>query len=135
MLAGIATAIKAYKPNIRIIGVSMENGASMYNSIKMGKPVNVKEEETIADALGGNIGLDNKITFPIVKTLVDSIVTVSEESIARAIKLIFDTEGYEVEGAGAVGVAALMSKKVPTTGNIICILSGKNISKELSLNI
>ena len=65
----------------------------------------------------------------------DRIVTVSEESIARAIRLIFDTEGYEVEGAGAVGVAALMSKKVPTTGNIICILSGKNISKEFHSKI
>ena len=135
MLAGIATAIKAYKPNIRIIGVSMENGASMYNSIKMGKPVNVQEEETIADALGGNIGLENKITFPIVKKLVDSIVTVSEESIERAIKLIFDTEGYEVEGAGAVGVAAIMSEKVPAIGNMICILSGKNISKEFHSKI
>ena len=135
MLAGVATAIKAHKPNIHIIGVSMENGASMYNSIKMGKPVNVQEEETIADALGGNIGLENKWTFPTVKKLVDRIVTVSEESIARAIKLIFDTEGYEVEGAGAVGVAALMSKKVPTTGNIICILSGKNISKEFHSKI
>ena len=62
-------------------------------------------------------------------------MTVSEESIASAIKLIFDTEGYEVEGAGAVGVAAIISKKVPTTGNIICILSGKNISKEFHSKI
>ena len=135
MLAGVATAIKSCKPNIKIIGVSMENGASMYNSIKMGKPVNVPEEETIADALGGNIGLENKWTFPIVKKLVDSIITVSEESIELAIKLIFDTEGYEVEGAGAVGIAAIMSKKVPTTGNIVCILSGKNISKEIHKKI
>ena len=128
LLAGIATAIKSYRPRVRVIGVSMERGASMFNSIKEGKPVNVKEEETIADALGGNIGLNNRWTFETVNKLADDIITVNEESIKAAIRLLFNVLGFAIEGAGAVGVAALMTSNLSCQGNALCILSGRNIS-------
>ena len=59
LIGGIALAIKAQKPNVNIIAVSMKRGASMHESLKAGKPVDVVEEKTLADCLGGNIGLEN----------------------------------------------------------------------------
>ena len=79
LISGIAQAIKLQKPNTKIIAVSMERGPSMYESLKEGKPVDVEETETLADCLGGSIGLDNKFTFNIVKQYVDDFVLVSEK--------------------------------------------------------
>ena len=135
LLAGIATAVKSYKPKIRVIGVSMERGASMFESIKAKKPVNVKEEETIADALGGNIGLHNQWTFETIQKLADDIITVNENLIKSALRLIHNSEGLEVEGAGAVGVAAIMASKLQVKGKALCVLSGKNIARETFLKI
>ena len=135
LLAGIATAVKSYKSKIRVIGVSMERGASMFESIKAKKPVNVKEEETIADALGGNIGLHNQWTFETIQKLADDIITVNENLIKSALRLIHSSEGLEVEGAGAVGVAAIMASKLPVKGKALCVLSGKNIARETFLKI
>tara|TARA_B100000029_G_scaffold332360_1_gene324588 strand:+ start:402 stop:1382 length:981 start_codon:yes stop_codon:yes gene_type:complete len=135
LLAGVATAIKSLAPHTRIIGVSMEKGASMYGSIKAGKPINVKEVDTIADALGGNIGIDNKWTFQTVQELVDDIVVVEDEIIKKAMREIFYSVGFMIEGAGAVGIAALMSGSISTRGKIACILSGRNIESEKFLNI
>ncbi len=130
LLAGIATALKARSPQTRVIGVSMERGASMVASWKAGRPVEVQEEDTIADALGGGIGLDNQWTFETVRDLVDDCVTVTEDQIKDAIRLIFATQGFMVEGAGAVGVAALMCGKVTPDGPAACVLSGRNIAHQ-----
>ncbi len=135
LLAGVAIAVKAYAPQIRIIGVSMENGASMFNSIKAGRPVNVTEVETVADALGGNIGLNNKWTFETVRDLVDEVVVVSENDIKEAIRLIFKHHGFVSEGAGAVGIAALTGGAVKCKGKVACVLSGRNISEKNFLDI
>ena len=135
MLAGIATAVKTIAPNIRIIGVSMEKGASMFHSIKRGKPINVKEMDTIADALGGNIGSKNQWTFETVQDLVDDIVLVKDEMIKKAMCVLFHSLGFMIEGAGAVGIAALMSGAVSPRGTAACILSGRNIGSEQFLKI
>ena len=135
LLAGVATAIKARAPKVRVIGVSMERGAAMIASLKAGKPVDVAEVETLADALGGGIGLDNKWTFQAVRTLVDDCVTVKEEAIAEAMRLIHRHQGLIVEGAGAVGVAALLTGAVKTKGRAACVLSGRNIAPEAFINI
>ena len=76
LISGVAKALKAKNPNCRIIGVSMERGAAMYQCQKAGKPIFVEEEKTLADALGGGIGLDNKYTFKMTRELVDDIVLV-----------------------------------------------------------
>ena len=67
LIGGIALAIKLQKPQVKIIAVSMKRGPSMYESLRAGKPVDVEEEETLADCLGGSIGLENEYTFKIVK--------------------------------------------------------------------
>lgn len=128
LLAGVATAIKARFPATRVIGVSMERGASMAASLAAGKPVEVQELETIADALGGNIGLDNQWTFETVQSLVDDCITLTEDEIKSAMRLIFHTQGLMVEGSGAVGIAALMTGKVTPFGPVACVLSGRNIA-------
>ena len=69
LIGGIALAIKLQKPDVKIIATSMKRGPSMYESLKAGKPVDVNEEETLADCLGGSIGLDNEYTFRIAKIL------------------------------------------------------------------
>ena len=63
LAAGIALAVKEINPKIKVFGVTMENGAAMHVSLKNGKPTDVTEVPSLADALGGGIGLDNKYTF------------------------------------------------------------------------
>lgn len=135
LLAGVATAIKARMPQVRVIGVSMERGASMIASLAAGQPVEVAEVETLADALGGNIGLDNRWTFETVRTLVDDCVTVSEAAISEAMRLLFRHQGMVVEGAGAVGVAALATGAVRSSGRVACVLSGRNVAPDAFIDI
>lgn len=131
LISGVAAALKSKRPDIRIIGVSMERGAAMYESIQAGKPVKVDELATLADSLGGGIGLDNRYTFSMVRDLVDDIVLVSEAEIAAAIRHTYWQERHIVEGSGAVGIAALLSGKVIPTGPTAVLLSGGNIDMQL----
>ena len=85
LICGVAKALKGLNRNLKVIGVSMDRGAAMYESQKAGKPIFVKEEESLADALTGGIGLANKYTFQLTKQLVDEIVLVSEKEIADGI--------------------------------------------------
>ena len=106
----------------------MERGASMHESRLAGQPVEVGEEESLADALGGNIGLDNRWTFETVYELVDDTVVVPETAIAEAMRQIFLHQGLVVEGAGAVGLAALLSNRVSQVGSrVVVVASGRNV--------
>ncbi|WP_246660520.1 hydroxyectoine utilization dehydratase EutB [Nitratireductor sp. XY-223] len=127
LISGVAAAIKAQRPGVRIIGVSMERGAAMYACQKAGKPVPVEELPTLADSLGGGIGLDNQLTFAMTRDLVDDLLLVSETEIAAAIRHLYWKERQIVEGSGAVGVAAILAGKVRAAGPVVAILSGGNI--------
>lgn len=127
LAGGIAVAVKALKPEARVIGVSMQRGAAMHASVTAGRPVTIQEEETLADSLGGGIGLKNRITFALCQSLLDEIVLVSEEEIAAGIRHATHEEGLTVEGAGAVGFAAILFGKVDITGPTAIIVSGGNI--------
>lgn len=127
LLAGIALAMKTANPDIRIIGVSMERGCAMHASLRAGRPVQVEELPTLADSLGGGIGLGNRYTFPMVQRLVDDTVLVSEDEIAAAIRHAYNEERVIVEGAGAVGIAALQSGRVQAGSVTAVVLSGQNI--------
>jgi threonine dehydratase len=131
LIAGVAAALKARLPNIKVIGVSMERGAAMYQCQKAGKPMIVPELATLADSLGGGIGLDNAFTFEMTRDLVDDIVLVSEAEIAGAIRHAYWQENQIIEGSGAVGIAALLSGKVTPTGPTALLLSGGNIDMAL----
>ncbi|MGI9353282.1 MAG: pyridoxal-phosphate dependent enzyme, partial [Rhizobiaceae bacterium] len=131
LISGVAAALKARNPSIEIIGVSMERGAAMYECQKAGKPVYVEELSSLADSLGGGIGLNNQYTFPMVRDLVDEIVLVNEREIAHAIRHAYWEERQIIEGSGSVGIAALLNGKIKPKGVTVCLLSGGNIDMAL----
>ncbi|WYK20093.1 pyridoxal-phosphate dependent enzyme [Roseovarius sp. W115] len=131
LISGVAAALKARKPDIRVIGVSMERGAAMYACQKAGKPIAVPELSTLADSLGGGIGLNNAYTFQMTRDLVDDIVLVSEAEIAAAIRHAYWQEHQIIEGSGSVGIAALLAGKVRPNGETVLLLSGGNIDMAL----
>lgn len=130
LICGVAKALKSLNPNLKMIGVSMDRGAAMYESQKAGKPIFVKEEESLADALTGGIGLDNEYTFDLTKELVDDIVLVSEKEIAEGIHHAYWHESQIVEGAGAVAIASLLNNKFSPKGPSLALLCGRNINIE-----
>ncbi len=126
LLAGVALAARAVNPKIAIFGVQSENSPAMYESFRAGRLVVVQERETLADGLAGNIEPD-AITFPIIRQYVDDILLVSEKAIREAIVLLLKHEHQVVEGAGAVGVAALLESSRDFGRKIGVILTGSNI--------
>ncbi|OUS35323.1 hypothetical protein A9R01_07200, partial ['Osedax' symbiont bacterium Rs2_46_30_T18] len=108
LASGIAIAAKSLRPDIKIIGVSVDHGAAMYESIKAGKIVNVSEQASVADALPGPIPADNRYTFDICRRLIDEIVLVSEQQIIDAMCYSLKREKLVLEGAGAATIAMLL---------------------------
>ena len=135
LLAGVAAAMKARRPGVRVIGVSMARGAAMAASLEAGRPVEVEEMASLADSLGGGVGLSNRHTFKMVRDLVDEVVLLSEADIAAGIRHCFVEEGEVVEGAGAVGVAALIAGRARAKGPTVAILTGGNIDPALHARI
>jgi threonine dehydratase len=103
----------------------------MAASLEAGRPVQVEELATLADSLGGGIGLANRVTFPMVRELVDEVVLLGEPEIAAGVRHCYWQERQVVEGAGGVGVAALLAGKVRPRGPVMLLLSGANIDMEL----
>ena len=131
LFSGVAFAAKSIRPQVRMIGVSMERGAAMHASLAAGKPVFVDELETLADSLGGGIGLDNQHTFAMTRDLIDDVVLLDEMSIARGIVHAYREEKLVIEGAAAVGMAALLDGAIPAArGPIVIVVSGSNIDIE-----
>lgn len=136
LISGIALALKAANSETGVIGVSMDRAPVMYHSLKAGAPIRMEEEQTIADALVGGIGLDNRYTFSMVQRYVDNVVLVSDEEIADGIAFALEKHHLVVEGGGAVGVAALLHGKVGELGrNIAVVISGGNIDVPLLVKI
>ncbi|OHV81027.1 hydroxyectoine utilization dehydratase EutB [Ensifer sp. LCM 4579] len=136
LAAGVAAAIKARKPATRVIGLTMERGAAMKASVDAGKPVLVEEHPSLADSLGGGIGLDNHVTFRMCRELIDDIVLLTEAEIAAGMRHAYSEEREVVEGAGAVGIAALLAGKIKNIeGPIAVILSGRNVDMGLHLRV
>ena len=127
LLSGIAFTAKAINPAVQVIGISMARGAAMYESLKVGHPLEVREEPTLADSLLGGIGMDNRYTFQLVRQYMDDIILLDEEEIAEGIRYLMEEHSLIAEGAGAVGVAAIISGKIHPQGKVVSIVSGGNI--------
>lgn len=131
LLAGVALAVKGLRPDIRIIGISMERGAAMAASLKAGHPVEVEELETLADSLGGGVGLKNRLTFAMCRDLMDEVILLTEAEIAAGIRHLALEDGETVEGAAAVGAGAIIAGKLRAEdGPLVLILSGQNIDPD-----
>ena len=136
LISGVALALKSANPAIRVIGVSPEVAPAMYHSLKAGHPVEIEEKDSIADSLLGGIGLDNQYTFRMVQEYVDDVILLSEEEIAEGMAFALNKDGLIVEGAGAVGIAALLARKVgEIKGKVVAHVSGGNVDIPLLLKI
>ncbi|WP_187968988.1 hydroxyectoine utilization dehydratase EutB [Aquibium microcysteis] len=128
LAAGVALAVKTIKPSARVIGVSMDRGAAMDASIRAGRPVEVEEVASLADSLGGGIGLDNRLSFPLCRDLLDDVVLVTEAEIYRALQTLFYEDRMVAEGACVVGIAALQAGRLPAAnGPVATIITGRNV--------
>lgn len=129
LIAGVAAAAKAAAAQagrtVRVIGVQAENAAAMPLSLAEGHPVEIETLPTIADGI--LVAKPGAVPFEIIQDLVDEVVTVTDDDIARAILVLLEQAKVVVEPAGAVGVAAILAGKVSGTGKTMAVLSGGNI--------
>ncbi|MGR6741326.1 threonine ammonia-lyase [Microbacterium sp. F1-18] len=129
LIAGVAAAVKgraaAEGRRVRVIGVQAENAAAYPSSLAAGMPLAVETTPTIADGIA--VARPGDATFAVIRELVDEVVTVSDDDIARALLVLLERAKQVVEPAGAVGVAAILAGKVTASGPTVAVLSGGNI--------
>lgn len=126
LISGVAFAIKALRPDVKVIGVQAEGAASMEASLAEDQIVCLENIATVADGI--QVKEPGQNTFELVRKYVDEIVTVSDDEVAAAILKLIEKQKLITEGAGAVSVAAVMFDKVsPEYKNVVCVLSGGNI--------
>jgi threonine dehydratase len=135
LLGGIAFVLKSVNPGIHVVGVMMERGPAMVESLRAGRIVDIVEEPTLADALAGGIN-PNKYTFELIQKTVDETVLVSEQEIAAAMAFALERHHLVVEGSGAVGIAALRAGKLQHLGDrVAVVISGANVDMPLLLRV
>ncbi|GLW97615.1 threonine ammonia-lyase [Microtetraspora sp. NBRC 16547] len=125
LAAGVALAVKSLRPGIRIVGVQAERAAAYPESLAAGHPVMVEPMSTMADGIA--VGRPGELPFELIHYLVDSVVTVSEESLSRALLLCLERSKLVVEPAGVAGVAALLDHPHAFDPPVVAVLSGGNI--------
>lgn len=125
LLAGIAIAIKASRPDVRVIGVQAEGAAAFPDSLRQGYPVPLSSMTTMADGIA--VGCPGEITFAAVRDYCDEVLTVSEESLSRALLALVERAKMVVEPAGAAAVAAIMDTPTHFESPVVAVLSGGNI--------
>src|SRR5262249_42723577 len=110
LLSGIALALRALQPSVRIVGVQAAGCDPMVTSVQLGRGEPVSRVETIADGIA--VKRPGEITFPIVRDIVDELVTVGDEEIVETINLLLERHKLLVEGAGAAAAAAVISGRI-----------------------
>ena len=132
-IAGVATALKAMRPEVRIVGVQAENAAAYPASLAEGRPVALESMSTMADGIA--VGRPGDIPFRAIQQHVDDVVTVSEESMSRALLMLLERAKLVVEPAGAVAVAALLDDPKAFATPAVVVLSGGNIDPLLMMRV
>ena len=127
LAAGVAFAAKSINPDIKVIGVTMDRGAAMHTSLRAGKPVEVPELPSLADSLGGGVGLENRLSFSLCRDYLDDTILVSEADIRDAMQVLYFEDRMVGEGASVVGLAAVMTGKIKLKGPSATIITGRNL--------
>ncbi|MDQ6688100.1 MAG: pyridoxal-phosphate dependent enzyme, partial [Actinomycetota bacterium] len=125
LIAGVATVIKALRPDVRVVGVQAEEAAAYPESRRQGSPVALAAMSTMADGIA--VGRPGEIPFAATQEYVDDIVTVSEESISGALVMLLERAKMVVEPAGAVAVAAILDEPSGFATPAVAVLSGGNV--------
>ena len=131
LISGMALAIKSVNPNVKVIGVGASGAPALKNSFELKKPVDTKSVRTIADGIA--VRDASSVTLSHMLDNVDEFISVDDEEIASAILFLLEKQKLVVEGAGAVGVAALLHKKLPELQDkkVAVVLSGGNMDVTL----
>jgi threonine dehydratase len=135
LISGISIALKSIKPSVNVIGVQSEASPIMYESLKAGKIVDARIAESLAEGLSGGIE-KGSLTFKIAQDCVDEMLLVKEETIRRAVYLLWDCEKQVVEGSGAAAIAPMLENKRVFAGKtVVSVITGGNIEAELFQSI
>jgi len=130
LAAGVALAVKALNPKIKVYGVEAKNAACFRHSLDVGFLDTIQASPTIADGIA--VLRPGKLTYELAKQYVDDVITVEEEEIARAMVMLMERNKLVSEGAGASALAAVMYRKIPAyLGNVVVIVSGGNVDVTL----
>ncbi|MFJ9802036.1 threonine ammonia-lyase [Streptomyces wuyuanensis] len=133
LAAGIAVAVKALRPDVRLIGVQAEGSAAYPPSLAAGRPVSIESPVTMADGI--KVGRPGDVPYALVEELVDEVRTVSEDALSSALLLCLERAKLVVEPAGASPVAALLSDPRVYEGPVVAVLSGGNVDPLLMQRI
>ncbi|MGW6457593.1 threonine ammonia-lyase [Streptomyces sp. NPDC055078] len=133
LAAGIAVAVKAVRPDVRLVGVQAEGAAAYPPSLAAGHPVSVDAPATMADGI--KVGRPGDLPYKIIGELLDEVRTVSEDALAGALLLCLERAKLVVEPAGAAPVAALLSDPRSFEGPVVAVLSGGNVDPLLMQRI
>ncbi|SFF81166.1 L-threonine ammonia-lyase [Actinacidiphila alni] len=133
LAAGLALAVKALRPDVRIVGVQAAGAAAYPPSLAVGRPVALGSVATMADGI--MVGRPGDIPFALVRDLVDEVVTVSEDQLSSALLLCLERAKLVVEPAGASPVAALLAAPEAMRGPVVAVLSGGNVDPLLMQRI
>ena len=130
LISGIAGYFKARSPSVRIVGCQPRASRVMYESLAAGRILDLPSERTLADGTAGGVDPD-AITFPICQRDVDEMVLVSEDEIARAMRLAIEKHCMLIEGAAALSIASFLQKRSAYRGQtVVLVVSGKKVSLE-----
>ncbi|GAA4850575.1 threonine ammonia-lyase [Saccharopolyspora rosea] len=133
LISGIAAAIKAENPHVRVLGVQAEQAAAWPPSLAAGKPLRLLETHTMADGIA--VSEPGTVTYEHVSELVDGMLTASEETLSRALLLCLERAKLVVEPAGVAAVAALLQHPEQVVAPTVAVLSGGNIDPLLMLQL
>jgi threonine dehydratase len=130
LIAGIAAAVKQLRPTVRVYGVEPIGAAAMRSSLDSGCAVRLEAVDTIADGLAAPMA--GTLTYEVVRRFVDDVVLVSDDEIAAAVRALLLRTKLLAEPAGAAGVAAILSRRLPLRAGerVVAVVSGGNVDLE-----
>ena len=136
LVGGIAAAFVSQGAAVRCVGATAENAGVMLASLQAGRPIDLPEKETLANALAGGIGLDNQYSFALIRDAIEEHVTVTEDQIGDAMRYAVRQLHLVLEGGGAVALASVLSgawdpRSLEPDSPLVVVLSGGNVAPKV----